>query len=182
MMGQMGGCNPMMAMMGGCNPMMAQMQMMQMASMMNPMMQMGNMGQQMTQGAPAAPVEEEEERNPFLDLSEDELGQRINQQTLEVKEAEALAKQRAAKDTFIGTLARYDPELGFGFVICPECVQQWGKNDIYIGQKNILESRLEIGDVVSFQVEDNNGKPRVALGPKVLQEPTEQKKILTKLK
>mmetsp|Transcript_27012 Transcript_27012/g.68702 ORF Transcript_27012/g.68702 Transcript_27012/m.68702 type:complete len:315 (+) Transcript_27012:90-1034(+) len=181
--------NPMMSMMGGCcNPMMQmqmmaqmqQMQMMQMMmanpmmSMMNPMMQMG-MAQQV-------PQEEEEERDPFLDLSEEELGQRINAQTVEAKEQERLAKERSPKGTFVGTLARYDPELGFGFVICPECVPQWGKNDIYIGQKNILESRLEIGDVISFLVEDNNGKPRVALGPKVLSDASEARRTLSRLK
>merc|ERR1719512_475735 len=123
-----------------------------------------------------------EDGESLLELSEEELGDRIALQAQEVKEAEKVAKDNAMSGTFVGTLARYDPELGFGFVICPECVQSWGKSDIYIGQKNFLESGLEVGDVVKFEVEDNNGKPRVAMKPKILKDVTKLKKKLTRLK
>merc|ERR1740122_280032 len=159
-------------------------QMAQMAGQMGGMMPMGMMapmgGMMPMQMMPMAQTDKDGES--FLELSEEELGERIASQAAEVKEAEKVAKDKAMSGTFVGTLARYDPELGFGFVICPECVQSWGKSDIYIGQKNFLESGLEVGDVVSFQVEDNNGKPRVAMNPRILKEVTRLKKKLTRLK
>lgn len=118
----------------------------------------------------------------LLGLSERELGERISVQTVEARDAETEAKRMVAAGAFVGTLARFDHDLGFGFVVCPECAEQWGKHDIYIGQKNVVESGLELGDVVEFRVEDNNGKPRVAMNPKVLQEPTKHKQLLSRLK
>mmetsp|Transcript_41976 Transcript_41976/g.62659 ORF Transcript_41976/g.62659 Transcript_41976/m.62659 type:complete len:218 (+) Transcript_41976:2-655(+) len=171
---------------------MAQMQMagpmapfMMMAPMMHmpmvPMMQQAAVPQ-MDPGLPAAVAEDGSDAEPLLELSEEALGERIAAQLLEVKEAEKAAKESADSGSFVGTLARYDPDLGFGFVICPECVASWGKSDIYIGQKNFLESGLDVGDVIAFQVEDNNGKPRVAMNPKVLGEVTKLKRRLTRLK
>merc|ERR1719195_1525406 len=113
---------------------MGQMPGMMNTGMMNPMMPMGAM--QNMQGM-VQPGEEDGEM--LLHLSEEELGDRIAMQAQEVKEAEKVAKEKAISGTYVGTLARYDPELAFGFVICPECVPSWGKSDIFIGQKNILE-------------------------------------------
>mmetsp|Transcript_85385 Transcript_85385/g.226690 ORF Transcript_85385/g.226690 Transcript_85385/m.226690 type:complete len:220 (-) Transcript_85385:103-762(-) len=133
-------------------------------------------------GQPQVAGEEDSDAEPLLDLSEEVLGERIAAQLQEVKESEKAAKESADSGTYVGTLARYDADLGFGFVICPECVAPWGKSDIYIGQKNFVESGLDVGDVIAFQVEDNNGKPRVAMNPKVLKEVTRLKRKLTRLK
>mmetsp|Transcript_54208 Transcript_54208/g.169385 ORF Transcript_54208/g.169385 Transcript_54208/m.169385 type:complete len:403 (-) Transcript_54208:98-1306(-) len=133
-------------------------------------------------GLPPVAVEDGSDVEPLLQLSEEALGERIAAQLMEVKDAEKATKNKMDPGTFVGTLARYDPELGFGFVICPECVPSWGKSDIYIGQKNFVESGLDVGDVVAFQVEDNNGKPRVAMNPKILDDVTKLKRRLAKLK
>merc|ERR1719401_3057091 len=90
----------------------------------------------------------------LLELSERDLGERISQETVQARDAEAEAKKRAPSGAYVGTLARFDHDLGFGFVVCPECADRWGKQDIYIGQKNVVESGLELGDVVEFRVED----------------------------
>ncbi|CAK0874128.1 unnamed protein product [Prorocentrum cordatum] len=119
---------------------------------------------------------------PISSMAEEALVRRVAEVAERLRGAEEAARRSSDPDTFIGTLARYDPDQGFGFVVCPECASRWGKNDIYVGQKNVLENGLEIGDVIAFRVEDNNGKPRVAMNPKVLKEPVRLKKKLLKLR
>merc|ERR1719210_659012 len=61
----------------------------------------------------------------LLGLSERELGERISVQTVEARDAETEAKRMVSAGAFVGTLARFDHDLGFGFVVCPECAEQW---------------------------------------------------------
>merc|ERR1712227_418840 len=51
-----------------------------------------------------------------------------------------------------------------------------------IGEKNVIQSKLEIGMSLAFEVEDNNGKPRVCMNPRILKDATKQRKKLNKLK
>merc|ERR1712232_582275 len=78
---------------------------------------------------------------------------------------------------YVGTIISVDPEEGFGFVHCPLLTR-----DSFLGQKNIAENNLEVGDVIAFKIEDNIGKPKVSFNPKVLKDVTKQKKKLQKLR
>lgn len=108
----------------------------------------------------------------------------IARQELQVKEAERIAKVMAKEsDSYVGMMARYNEEEGFGFVVCPECVERWGKTDIFIGNKNFAEAKLKVGDAILFQVEkDGKDLPRVAETPKVLKELTREKRKFAKMK
>merc|ERR1712032_713736 len=105
-------------------------------------------------------------------------------QELMVKEAERVARVSAKEsDSFVGSMARYNEEEGFGFVVCPECVEKWGKTDIFIGNKNFAEAKLKVGDAILFQVEkDGKDLPRVAETPKVLRALTIERRKLAKMK
>merc|ERR1719506_89291 len=157
----------------------AQMPMMQMGAqmpMMMPMMQMG------AEGVTAMPAGEDEEDREMSMLSEEELGIRIRSQDALVKEAEKEAKKSVDKGTYpslkyVGTIISIDPDEGFGFVHCPSL-----QRDSFLGQKNIAENDLEVGDVIAFKIEDNIGKPKVSFNPKVLKDVTKQKKKLQKLR
>merc|ERR1711920_508602 len=127
-----------------------------MLPMMMPMMPMGTAGVP----TPAAAVEEDEEDREMMQLSEEELGMRIRSQDAVVKEAEKEAKKLVEKGTYpglkyVGTIISVDPEEGFGFVHSPQLTR-----DCFLGQKNIAESELGVGDVIAFKIEDNIGKPK----------------------
>merc|ERR1719215_287870 len=155
----------------------AQMSMMGGMQMM-PMLHMGAGGVM----APPQVTEEDEEDREISMFSEDELGIRIRTQDAVVKEAEKEAKKIVEKGTYpglkyVGTIVSIDPEEGFGFVHSPNL-----QRDSFLGQKNIAENELEVGDVIAFKIEDNIGKPKVSFNPKVLKDVTKQKKKLQKLR
>lgn len=166
--------------MAGMMPMVPCMQMVPVMQPMVPVMPM--MVPAVGSDATGLPKDQEECEASWLELSDKELGESIAQKVAEARDAEVEAKKNAAAGAYIGHLARFDHDLGFGFVVCPSCQEPWGKQDIYIGQKNVVESGLELDDIVEFKVEDNNGKPRVAMNPKVMKEATKQKRLLGRLK
>jgi len=120
---------------------------------------------------------DESDGEPLGHLTEEELGDRIVAQTAVVKDAERDAQKTVESGAYLGTFSQYDSDLGFGFVASQEVPR-----DSFIGQKNVIESGLEVGDVIVFKIEDNQGKPRVAMKPKVLKDVTKQKRKLAKLK
>merc|ERR1719281_1561554 len=105
-----------------------------------PMMQMGQMlpmagAQGMpTVAAAVEPPQDEEDVDSDGELisrmREEAIGPRITATTEQLRQAEESARKMADSETFVGTLARYDPDQGFGFVVCPECAPKWGKADI----------------------------------------------------
>jgi len=137
------------------------MQMQQMAAMMQ---------------ASAASVEEAEE----LVLASPEEMEALEE---EVKELEAAAKKAAKeKGHFVGLMARYIEDEGFGFIACSECKDVWDKTDIFVSGRSFMGSGIDVGDMVTFQVEkDAKDLPR-ALNPKTLAELTKQRRQLNKFR
>jgi len=98
----------------------------------------------------------------------------LQQQALHL--AEDSAKQAAASlGSYVGTLARFDLDRGFGFLECEESKVKFGR-DIFL-----LKSRkgdCEIGDYVSFEVETGDrGRPQ-ARNVQTLQELSRHKRVL----
>mmetsp|Transcript_41869 Transcript_41869/g.112895 ORF Transcript_41869/g.112895 Transcript_41869/m.112895 type:complete len:286 (-) Transcript_41869:32-889(-) len=155
---------------------------MQMAAMM-PMMQMGmQMAPMMPMGMQMAPIAGQEQP-----VEEEDLGpcspEDIAALELDIKEEEKAAKITAKKSgSFVGLMARYIEDEGFGFISCPECKDVWDKSDIFVSGRNFMSSGIEVGDVVTFQVEkDGKDLPR-AVNPKTLPELTKSKKKLSKMR
>lgn len=155
---------------------MAQMQ--QMAAMM-PMMQMampmGSMMPMVQMPAAAAPAAVED------------LGP-CSPEDIAALEAEIKDEEKAAKITaqktgaYVGHMARYIDDEGFGFISCPECKETWDKVDIFVSGRNFMASGIEVGDTVTFQVErDGKELPR-AINPKTLPELTKSKQRLSKMR
>merc|ERR1719188_1295761 len=100
----------------------------------------------------------------------------------EVKELEQKAKASAKRDAYIGLMARYIEDEGFGFISCPECKEKWDKTDIFVSGRTFMSSGIDIGDLVVFAVEkDGKGMPR-AVTPKALTELTKLRKKLTRMR
>jgi len=102
---------------------------------------------------------------------------------LKVKDMERKAKEAARiKDGFVGLMARYIEDEGFGFISCAECKDTWDKTDIFVSGRNFMTSGIDVGDVVTFQVEkDGKDLPR-ACNPKTLQELTRLRKKLIRMR
>jgi len=150
---------------------------MQMAGMM-PMMQMGMpMGSvmPMMQMQPA-PAVEEEDLGPCTpdDITEVEL---------ELKDEEKAAKIDAKKSgSFVGFMARYIEDEGFGFISCPECKEAWDKTDIFVSGRTVVTSGIDVGEMVTFQVQtDGKDRPR-AMNCKTLTKLTKLRKRLTRMR
>merc|ERR1740121_1058360 len=152
-------------------PMMCQMQM-PMAAMM-PMMGMPMAA--MMQAATGPPVPEEP---PLITTKEE-----VDALEQEFKEAEQLAKDKAKKDgAYVGLMARYIEDEGFGFISCAECRETWDKTDIFVSGRNFVASGIDVGDMVVFQVEqDGKDLPRAA-NPKTLDDLTKTRRNLTRYK
>jgi len=150
---------------------------MQMAGMM-PMVQMAvPMAAMMPMAQPVAAAEEPEEQVTPCSLED------ISAVELEIKEAEKAAKASAKESgSFVGLMARYIEDEGFGFISCPECKEVWDKSDIFVSGRNFVSSGIDVGDMVSFQVEkDGKDLPR-AVNPKTLEELTKLKRKLSKMR
>jgi len=165
---------------------MAQMQMMQMQMMMG--MQMPTMaalpaalpGGVLSQPQSAVMnAEEAEDAAELARCTADDLALL----ELEVKDMEKKAKETARiKDGFVGVMARYIEDEGFGFISCADCKEIWDKTDIFVSGRNFMASGIDVGDVVFFQVEkDGKDLPR-ACNPKTLQELTKLRKKLLKMR
>mmetsp|Transcript_74967 Transcript_74967/g.232663 ORF Transcript_74967/g.232663 Transcript_74967/m.232663 type:complete len:225 (-) Transcript_74967:571-1245(-) len=158
----------------------AQMQQMQMAAMM-PMMQMGMpmaaMMPMMQMEAPGKAEGDDEEQ--ITSCSPEE----IAALELEVKESEKAAKATAkSSGSYVGLMARYIEDEGFGFISCAECKDVWDKTDIFVSGRNFVTSGIDVGDIVTFQVEkDGKDLPR-AVNPKTLSDLTRMKKKLSKMR
>jgi len=102
---------------------------------------------------------------------------------LEAQEAEEVAKGEARRsDGFVGLMARYIEDEGFGFISCPECKELWTKTDIFISGRNFMAAGVDVGDMVSFSVEkDGKDLPR-ACKVRTLPELTGLRKRLAKLR
>merc|ERR1719330_2327831 len=101
----------------------------------------------------------------------------------EIREEEKAAKT-AAKEagSYVGLMARYIDDEGFGFISCPECKAAWDKTDIFLSGRNYVASGVEVGDMVTFQVEkDGKDLPR-AVNPKTLKELTGLRRKLAKMR
>merc|ERR1719188_2478763 len=122
---------------------------------------------------PAAP-----EEPPLITTKEE-----VEQLEQEFKEAEQLAKDKAKKDnSYVGLMARYIEDEGFGFISCPECRETWDKTDIFVSGRNFVASGIDVGDMVTFQVEkDGKDLPRAA-NPKTLDELTKIRRKLSKMR
>lgn len=155
----------------GAMQMAAMMPMMQMAmpmAAMVPMMQMPQCGKE----------EEADEEQISVSSPED-----VTALEVEIKEAEKAAKAAAKDDgAYVGLMARYIDDEGFGFISCPDCKDAWDKTDIFVSGRNFVASGIEVGDVVVFQVEkDGKDLPR-AVNPKTLKELTRLKRRLSKMR
>merc|ERR1719271_1549948 len=64
----------------------------------------------------------------------------------EVSEAEHEAK-KAAKESgsYIGTMARFSAEEGYGFIACQETVEDWDRKDIFIANRNFYAAKVKVG-------------------------------------
>merc|ERR1740121_1516860 len=64
----------------------------------------------------------------------------------EIREEEKAAKT-AAKEagSYVGLMARYIDDEGFGFISCPECKATWDKTDIFLSGRNYVASGVEVG-------------------------------------
>merc|ERR1712045_624543 len=134
---------------------MAAMMQMQMCGMMGaapmiPMMHampMATMVPMMPLAAPAAV--------PSCDQDEEQLGpcthEDITATEQDIKDAEKHAKS-AAKElgSYVGLMARYIEDEGFGFISCPECRELWDKTDIFVSGRNFVSSGIDVGDIVTF--------------------------------
>uniref|UniRef100_A0A7S4SD49 CSD domain-containing protein n=1 Tax=Alexandrium monilatum TaxID=311494 RepID=A0A7S4SD49_9DINO len=152
---------------------------MQMAGMM-PMMQMA---MPMTSMMPMVQIHPGGEAQAV----EEDLGpctpEDITEVELELKDEEKAAKIDAKKSgSYVGLMARYIDDEGFGFISCPECKETWDKTDIFVSGRNFVTSGIDVGDVVAFQVEkDGKDLPR-AVNCKTLMKLTNLKKRITKMR
>jgi len=202
MQGMMGNpmCNPMMGMMQNmmCNPMMgmmAQMQQMQnMSGMMQGMMPgmsgMSSMPAVSGINQPPPPVAKD-----TASLEEDLEMAKCTPADLakleeEAEKFEADIKKNAKKDAYVGLMARYKEDQGFGFIHCQECKEQWDKTDIYVSGRTFISSGINIGDMVTFRVEkggsvissgSNKGMVRAVL-PETLHELTKMRKKVHRMR
>merc|ERR1719414_1267758 len=101
----------------------------------------------------------------------------------DIREEEKAAKT-AAKEagSYVGLMARYIEDEGFGFISCPECKEVWDKTDIFLSGRNFVASAIDVGDMVTFQVEkDGKDLPR-AINPKTLKELTSLRRKLARMR
>jgi len=158
---------------------MAQMQMMQMMQMQ----QMQQAGAQAMPAAPAAPtaadIEKAEEDAKLAGCTLEDM----KALEAEVKELEQEEKDAAKeKKAYVGLMARYIEDDGFGFISCPECKDVWDKTDIFVSGRTFMASSIDVGDMVIFTVEkDGKDLPR-AVSPKTLEELTKLRKRLTRMR
>jgi len=158
---------------------MAGMAQMQMAGMM-PMMQMGvPMASMMPMVQMPTATGKAREGEDFSACTPED----VAALELEIKEAERAAKITAKKSgSFVGLMARYIEDEGFGFISCPECKEVWDKSDIFVSGRNFVSSGIDVGDMVTFTVEkDGKDLPR-CVNPKTLPELTKLKKRLSKMR
>mmetsp|Transcript_41831 Transcript_41831/g.111103 ORF Transcript_41831/g.111103 Transcript_41831/m.111103 type:complete len:312 (-) Transcript_41831:100-1035(-) len=101
----------------------------------------------------------------------------------EVKEMEASVRKDAkSQGLFLGLMARYIEDEGFGFVHCPECKDVWDKTDMFLSGRTFVSSGVDVGDMITFEVEkDGKDLPR-ATNPKCLKELTAARKKLGKMR
>lgn len=192
MMGNPMMCNPMQGMMG--NPMMAAMMqnmmgnpMMGMMAQMQQMQQMQNMSgmmqgmlpgmgigsmpanqmQQMQSipgiNQPPPPVGRERALEEHAELARCTPADLAKLEE-ESEQLEADLKKNAKKDAYVGLMARYKEDQGFGFISCPECKEKWEKADIYVSGRTFLSSGINVGDMVTFRVE--KGGSQISSGQK----------------
>lgn len=160
---------------------MAQMQ--QMSQMQLPMMQMQLPATPAVPAAPAGPSPEDIRRaEEDAELARCSL-EDLSALELEVKELEKKAKSTAKlKDGFVGLMARYIEDEGFGFITCTECKDRWDKTDIFCSGRTFMASEIEVGDFVAFTVEkDGKNMPR-AVTPKTLEDLTRLSKRLKRMR
>lgn len=162
---------------------MAQMAQMQMMSGMMPMMAMQYPIGAMMPVAAAAPVvvaaNGADDAPPMGSVSMEEL----NALEAEVREAEREAKAAArTKDAYVGLMARYIEDEGFGFISCAECKEVWDKTDIFISGRNFMAANIDVGDMVTFQVEKDGKELPRAVNPKLHDELTKMRKKLARMR
>lgn len=165
----------------GAMAQMQQMQQMQMLPGMMPMMPMPMAPMMpMVPAAPSPAAAEKAEEDAQLALCSLEDMTALEQ---EVKELEQKAKSSAKlKDGYVGLMARYIEDEGFGFISCPECKDIWDKTDIFVSGRTFMASGIDVGDMVAFTVEkDGKDLPR-AVSPKTLDELTKLRKRLTRMR
>merc|ERR1719491_1094535 len=106
---------------------------------------------------------------------------------IEVELLEADEKKNAKKDAYVGLMARYIEDQGFGFIACPECKELWEKTDIYVSGRTFLTSGANVGDMVTFRVErggtspSGKGMARAVL-PEILPKLTNLRKKLIRMR
>jgi len=62
-----------------------------------------------------------------------------------------------APGTYLGSIKNFNSEKGFGFIDCEELRAVTGK-DVLLLRTVLNGAKVEVGDRISFTVEDNNGK------------------------
>lgn len=168
---------------------MMQAQMMQMAALtqMQMQMQMGAMAQmqmwrmQMLPGMvmPAPSPSASNHRTDDAQYAGCSLDDLAELET-EVVELEQRVKASAKlKGAFVGLVARYNEDEGFGFITCPECKETLGRTSIFVSGRTLLTFGIDVGDVVSFTVEEDGKKRPRAINLKLYAELTKLKKTHT---
>lgn len=101
----------------------------------------------------------------------------------EAKQAEQAAKIAARESgSFVGLMARYIEDAGFGFISCPECKEFWDKTDIFVSGRSFMQSGIDVGDMVTFRVEKDGKELPRAVNPKTLDDLTAMRKRLGRMR
>jgi len=79
----------------------------------------------------------------------------------------AAAGAVAATGSYVGTIKSFDDSRGFGFIDC-EVTRRATNKDVLLLRSQLNGTSVKMGDKVSFNVEDNNGKGYKAVTVQVL--------------